>query len=403
MTRVMNDSLVYSLIFGIFGFIVGAVAISIHLSAKHRVALGQKDAELAILQNNLQSQLQSMEKQQNNLTTINQQLQDRFENLAQKIFEEKTQKFTDQNLKGLSTLIEPFREKLKDFERKVDESYSTERAERGALKGELNKLLELNLRMSSEAENLSRALKGDNKSMGTWGEMILENILEKSGLRKNEEYLTQETYKNDEGQAIRPDVIVKIPDGHHLIIDSKVSLTAYEQYVNANDEKSKETFAKAHMESLKRHIDGLSAKKYSTAQGLSAPEFVFLFMPIEPAFALAFKLNPELLQQAWDKQIALVSPTTLLTTLRTVAATWKYDRQEKNSLEIARQAGALYDKFVGFVEDLQDLGKKLEQTQKVHSQVMNKLTEGSGNIVRKVETLKELGAKTEKKLSLPQG
>lgn len=403
MTRVMNISLVYSFIFGIIGLLAGALATYIHLTSKHRVALGQKDAELAILQNNLQSQLQSMEKQQNNLTEINQQLQDRFENLAQKIFEEKSQKFTDQNLKGLSTLIEPFREKLKDFERKVDESYSTERAERGALKGELNKLLELNLRMSSEAENLSRALKGDNKSMGTWGEMILENILEKSGLRKNEEYLTQETYKNEEGQIIRPDVIVKLPDGHHLIVDSKVSLTAYEQYVNATDEKSKETFAKAHMESLKRHIDGLSAKKYSTAQGLSAPEFVFLFMPIEPAFALAFKLNPELLQQAWDKQIALVSPTTLLTTLRTVAATWKYDRQEKNSLEIARQAGALYDKFVGFVEDLQDLGKKLEQTQKVHSQVMNKLTEGSGNIVRKVETLKELGAKTEKKLSLPPG
>lgn len=399
MTRVMNDSLVFSFIFGIIGLVAGGVATYIHLTSKHRVALGQKESELAILQNNLLS----IEKQQNNLTNINQQLQDRFENLAQKIFEEKSQKFADQNLKGLSTLIEPFREKLKDFERKVDESYSTERAERGALKGELNKLLELNLRMSSEAENLSRALKGDNKSMGAWGEMILENILEKSGLRKNEEYLTQETYKNEDGQVIRPDVIVKLPDGHNLIIDSKVSLTAYEQYVNADDEKSKEAFAKAHMESLKRHIDGLSAKKYSTAQGLSAPEFVFLFMPVEPAFALAFKLNPELLQNAWDKQIALVSPTTLLTTLRTVAATWKYERQEKNSLEIARQAGALYDKFVGFVEDLQDLGKKLEQTQKVHSQVMNKLTEGSGNIVRKVETLKELGAKTEKKLNLPLG
>jgi len=195
---------------------------------------------------------------------------------------------------------------------------------------------------------------------------------------------------------------VKLPDGKHLIIDSKVSLTAYESYVNAETEAEREVAAKAHVESLKRHIDGLSAKKYHTAQGLASPDFVMLFMPIEPAFALAFKLKPDLLQMAWDKNIALVSPTTLLSTLRTVAATWKHERQERNALEIAKQGGALYDKFVGFVDDLTELGKKIEQTQKAHHQVMNKLSEGSGNLIRRVENLKELGVKTDKRLMLDQ-
>lgn len=326
-----------------------------------------------------------------------------FEALASRIFEEKSDRFTDQNFKSLSVLIEPFKERLKDFERKVEETYSTERAERGSLRGELNKLLELNVKMSSEAQNLTKALKGDNKTMGNWGEMVLENILERSGLRQGHEYTTQGSdmsLKNDQGKDIKPDVIVHLPDGKHIIVDAKVSLKDYEVYMQTEDLNQKEASAKAHVNSLKNHIDGLSEKKYFSAEKLISPDFVILFMPVEPAFALAFKQKPDLLQYAWEKNIALVSPTTLLTTLRTVAAIWKQDKQEKNSQEIARRGGALYDKFAALVEELQDLGTKLGNVQKTHNQIMNKLSDGQGNLIRQVEMLKELGAKAEKKLTI---
>lgn len=329
------------------------------------------------------------------------QMADKFEALAGKIFEEKSDRFADQNLKNLSVLIEPFKERLKDFEKKVEETYSTERAERGSLRGELTKLMELNIRMSSEAQNLTKALKGDNKIMGNWGEMILENILERSGLRKGDEYTVQGTnmgLKNDQGHDIKPDVIVHLPDGKHIIIDSKVSLKDYDTYIQVETPEQKEAAAKAHVNSLKNHIDGLSDKKYYSSEKLISPDFVMLFMPIEPAFALAFKYKPDLMQYAWEKNIALVSPTTLLTTLRTVSAIWKQERQERNALEIARRGGALYDKFAALVEDLNDLGSKLGVVQKAHTQVMNKLSEGTGNVLRQVEMLKELGAKAEKKL-----
>ncbi len=329
------------------------------------------------------------------------QMADKFEALAGKIFEEKSDRFADQNLKNLSVLIEPFKERLKDFEKKVEETYSTERAERGSLRGELTKLMELNIRMSSEAQNLTKALKGDNKIMGNWGEMILENILERSGLRKGDEYIVQGTnmgLKNDQGQDIKPDVIVHLPDGKHIIIDAKVSLKDYDTYIQVESSEEKELAAKAHVNSLKNHIDGLSQKKYYSSEKLISPDFVMLFMPMEPAFALAFKHKPDLMQYAWEKNIALVSPTTLLTTLRTVSAIWKQERQERNALEIARRGGALYDKFASLVEDLNDLGTKLGTVQKAHSSVMNKLSEGTGNVLRQVEMLKELGAKAEKKL-----
>lgn len=339
--------------------------------------------------------------QKKDIDSIGLQMTEKFENLASKIFDEKTTRFSDQSMKNLTTLLEPFKERLKDFEKKVEDTYATERAERGSLRGELNKMLELNAKMSTETQNLTRALKGDNKTMGNWGEMILESILEKSGLRKGDEYILQGTdlaLKNDSGKDIRPDVIVNLPDGKHIIVDSKVSLKDYEAYLNADLQEHKDLFAKAHVDSLKRHIDGLSDKKYHSSDKLITPDFVMLFMPLEPAFALAFKYKPDLLQYAWDKNIALVSPTTLLTTLRTVASIWKQERQERNALEIAKRGGALYDKFAGLVEDLDDLGKKLETTQKSHTQIMGKLKDGSGNLIRQVEMLKELGAKTEKKL-----
>jgi DNA recombination protein RmuC len=372
----------------VFGLLAGAVVVGVFLFLYFRNLLSSKTDELKTLQANQQNA---------------QQMSEKFENLANRIFEDKSNKFADQNLKNLSVLLDPFKERLKDFEKKVEDTYSTERAERGSLRGELGKLMELNIRMSSDAQNLTKALKGDNKTMGNWGELILENILERSGLRKGEEYTVQGTdmsLKNDQGKDIRPDVIIHLPDGKHLIIDSKVSLKDYEIYVQSEETVTKELAAKAHVDSLRRHIKGLSEKKYYSSDKLISPDFVLLFMPIEPAFALAFKLNPDLLQEAWDRNICLVSPTTLLTTLRTVSAIWKQERQERNALEIARQGGALYDKFASLVEDMNDLGTKVQNVQKTHAQIMNKLVDGNGNLLKRVENLRELGAKTEKRLSI---
>lgn len=321
-----------------------------------------------------------------------------FENLAQKIFDDKSTKMTDQNYQQLNQLLSPLKERIKDFEKKVEETYSSERAERGHLKGEISKLIELNQSMSKEAHSLALALKGENKTQGNWGEMILENILERSGLRKGEEYFTQETLRNAEGEMLRPDVIVKLPDGKHLIVDSKMTLTAYEACVNAVTESDKDRYASAHVESLKQHVLRLSEKKYHLAEQVISPDFVMLFMPLEPAFALAFKLKPELFEQAWDKNVAIVSPTTLLSSLRTVSSLWKQERQQRNALDIAKRGGELYDKFASIVKDLETLGDRLNTVQKTHVEIMNKISMGRGNLISQVEKLKELGAKADKSL-----
>ncbi|HWU43303.1 MAG TPA: DNA recombination protein RmuC, partial [Bdellovibrio sp.] len=238
---------------------------------------------------------------------------------------------------------------------------------------------------------------------GNWGELILENILERSGLRKGEEYTVQGIdldLRGEDGQVLRPDVVVHLPENKHIIVDSKMTLLAYEQYSSAEDLEQQEYFGKLHIESLKKHIDGLSEKKYHAAEKLLSPDFVILFMPLEPAFALAFKLKPDLFQYAWEKNVAIVSPTTLLATLRTVAALWKQDRQEKNALEIAKRGGLLYEKFAGLLKDLQNLGEKLGAAQKAHEEVLKKVSDGRGNLIDQVEDLKRLGAKTEKSLQI---
>lgn len=334
-------------------------------------------------------------------TQIQKTLTLQFENLAQKIFEEKSSKMSDQNYQQLSNLLNPLKEKIKDFEKKVEDTYGSDLRDRSHLKGEISKLIELNQNMSKEAQNLALALKGENKTQGNWGELILENILERSGLRKGEEYLTQETLKGSGGETLRPDVIVNLPDGKHLIVDSKMTLTAYEASVSASSEQDKEKFAQAHVDSLKKHINDLSEKKYHTADKVISPDFVMLFMPLEPAFALAFRMKPELFEQAWDKNIAIVSPTTLLTTLRTVAALWKQERQQHNALEIAKRGGELYDKFAGIVKDLENMGNKLSSARETHEEIMKKISTGRGNLIGQVEKLKELGAKAEKSLPAP--
>lgn len=367
------------------GVVFGTLAGSL-IYLKMKTTLLQSSTELSILKEH---------------KTLQDQAERQFELLAAKILEEKAHKVSDQNIKNLSLVLDPLRERLKDFERKVEETYSTERAERGNLRGELTKLMELNFKMSTETENLTKALKGDVKTQGNWGEMILENILDRSGLRKGEEYTIQGNemgLKNDDGQIIKPDIIIHLPDQKHLIVDSKVSLIAYEAYSQCKDSTEQEKFGKLHIDSLKKHIDGLSAKKYYSSEKLITPDFVMLFMPIEPAFALAFRLKPDLLQYAWEKNIALVSPTTLLTSLRTVAAIWKQETRKRNAEEIAQRGGLLYDKFAGLIEDFSEVGRKIESAQKAHSQVFSKLSEGSGNLISQVEKLKELGAKTTKKM-----
>lgn len=355
--------------------------------------------------NQLQIENISLKEKLNLHNESQQQVLEKIENVTQKLIDEKTSRFSEQNLKSLSMLLDPFKEKLKDFEKRVEETYTSERTERGVLKGELSRLMELNQKMSAEAQQLTRALSGDIKTQGNWGELILETILEKSGLRKDEEYVLQGeglSIKDDQGAHQKPDVIINLPDNKHIIVDSKASMSAYHLYVASDDENEKTILGRQHIDAIKKHIDGLGQKKYHSTDKLLSPDFVVLFMPLEPAFALAFRLKPDLLQYAWEKNIAIVSPTTLLTTLRTVASLWKQERQSKNAVEIAKRGGALYDKFYALVKDIENLGDKLGAAQKAQQDMLSKLRDGNGNLIRQVEMLKELGAKTEKKLVEPE-
>lgn len=319
-----------------------------------------------------------------------------FENLANKILDDKSAKFTEQNKTNLDVILNPLKDKIKDFETKVENAYKTESAERNTLKGAIEKLFELNRKISDEANNLTKALKGDNKQQGNWGELVLERILEGSGLMKDHEYKTQFVTTNNEGDKIKPDVVVFLPDDKHIIIDSKVSLTAYEAFINAEEDNFREQFRKEHIQSMRSHIKLLGEKNYQTANGLYSPDFVLLFVPIESSLGAALQADQELFNYAWDRKIVLVSPSTLLATLRTVASIWKQEKQTKNALLIAEEGGKLYDKFVGFVEDLIRVGVKMDSAKKDYADAMNKLTEGSGNIVRRAEKMKELGAKATK-------
>ena len=319
-----------------------------------------------------------------------------FENIANKILDEKSQKFTEQNKSNLDIILNPLKEKIKTFEEKVDKAYKEESAERITLKAEIKNLVELNKQVSEEANNLAKALKGDNKKQGNWGEVILEKILERSGLVKDQEYRTQFSTNNEEGRRIQPDVVVLLPDNKHIIIDSKVSLIAYEAFVNSTDDMEKERYSKEHINSVRSHIKQLSEKNYQTSTDFNTPDFVLLFIPIESSFSIAVQADTDLFNYAWDRKIVIVSPSTLLATLRTISSVWKQERQTKNALEIAKQGGALYDKFVGFVEDLEKIGKSIEGTHTAYNSAMNKLQSGSGNLIKRVQDIEKLGAKATK-------
>lgn len=362
---------------------------------QQQLELNGKLSEAVTLNRNFQEKLQS---QKAELEALQDRFTKEFENLANRILEEKSQKFVEQNRNNLDVILNPLKEKIRDFEQKVDQAYKSEAAERNSLKGEIGKLVELNKQISDEAHNLARALKGDTKKQGNWGEFILEKILEHSGLERDREFKVQHSTSNEEGRRVQPDVVVFLPDNKHLIVDSKVSLVAYEAMVNAGSEEEREQYLREHVQSVKNHVRQLSEKKYQSAEGMNAPDFVLLFMPIEPSFSVAIQGDTELFAYAWDRKIVIVSPSTLLATLRTIASLWKQERQTRNALEIARVGGALYDKFKGFIDDLIDVGKKMDAAKAGYSDAMNKLSSGPGNIIKRIEDLRKLGAKSSKEL-----
>lgn len=321
-----------------------------------------------------------------------------FRNLANDILEEKTKKFTEQNKIKLDEILTPLGEKIRAFEKKVEDTYDKESKQRFSLEKEIKNLAELNIRISEDAKNLTTALKSDSKKQGNWGELVLERVLESSGLVKGQEYIREVSTRTDQGEVYRPDVIVNLPDNKHIIIDSKVSLTAYTDYVNAELPEEKEKFLKLHLLSIRSHIKLLSEKNYQNLVAFDTPDYVLLFMPIESSFSTALQSDLDLFNFAWEKNVVIVSPTTLLATLRTVSSIWKHEKQEMNAKEIARQTGDLYDKFVGFLEDMQELGNRLDTTKKTYDNSMNKLSTGKGNIIGRAQKIKELGAKSSKQI-----
>ena len=329
---------------------------------------------------------------------LNEKFTKEFENLANKILDEKSSKFTAQNKENIKNILSPLQEKIKGFEDKVEKTHKESIDYHAALRQQILGLKELNQQMSKETLNLTKALKGDNKMQGNWGELVLERVLEKSGLEKDREYFVQQSFTSEEGKRVLPDVVIHLPDNKKMIVDSKVSLVAYEQYINEEDETLKERFLKEHVASLKRHIEQLSDKKYEDIYKIESPDFVLLFIPIEPAFAVALNSDTYLYNKAFEKNIVIVTPSTLLATLRTIDTMWNNEKQQKNALEIARQAGGLYDKFHGLLADLIGVGKKIDASKTDYNAAMNKLFEGKGNLITSVEKLKKMGAKAKKAL-----
>ncbi|WP_333601366.1 DNA recombination protein RmuC [Flavobacterium sp.] len=355
------------------------------------IQLSKKETDFENLWERNKEQKEEVEKLQEKFTK-------EFENLANKILEEKTVKFTEQNKENLKNILTPLQDKIQLFEKKVEDTHKESIDYHAALRQQILGLREMNEQMSKETLNLTKALKGDSKMQGNWGELILERVLEKSGLEKGREYEVQQSFTTEEGSRVFPDVVINLPDGKKMIVDSKVTLTAYERYINEEDDDAKAQHLKEHVMALKRHVDQLSEKNYQDLYQMESPDFVLLFIPIESAFALALNEDTSLYNKAFEKNIVIVTPSTLLATLRTIDSMWTNQKQQENALEIARQAGALYDKFEGFVSDLVKIGKKMDEAKVEYQGAMNKLVDGKGNLVNSVEKLKKMGAKAKKAL-----
>ena len=355
-------------------------------------------SQLSAQNENLQKLLDS---QKEEITKMQEVAKTEFQNLANKILEEKTLKFTEQNQQNLKNILNPLQEKITDFEKKVENTHKESIDYHAALRQQIIGLKDLNVQMSKETVNLTKALKGDSKIQGNWGELVLERVLEKSGLEKGREYKIQKSFVTEEGNRVQPDVVINLPDGKKMIVDSKVSLTAYEKYINEDEEEQKSAFLKEHVNSLKRHVEQLGNKNYQHLYEMESPDFVLLFIPIEPAFAIALNEDTQLYNKAFEKNIVIVTPSTLLATLRTIDSMWTNQKQQDNAIEIARQAGALYDKFEGFVTDLVKIGKKMDEAKSEYEGAMNKLVDGKGNLITSVQKLKIMGAKAKKSLPDP--
>lgn len=355
--------------------------------------LARKNSEFEHLQKANLKRDEELEKRQ-------EELRNEFKVLANTILENNTNKFAEQNKQQIKQILNPLQEKIQTFEKKVEDSQKESIRQHSALKEQLLGLKDLNLQMTKEATNLTKALKGDSKMQGNWGELVLERVLEKSGLEKDREYFVQQSFQLEDGSRVMPDVVLHLPDNKKMIIDSKVSLTDYERMINADDEL-KTNFLKAHVNSIKKHVDQLSEKNYQDLYDIESPDFVLMFVPIEPAFAIAINDDNTLYNKAFEKNIVIVTPSTLLATLRTIDSMWNNEKQQRNAIEIARQAGALYDKFEGLVKDLTGVGKKIDAAKSDYSAAMNKLVEGRGNLITSVEKLKKMGAKAKKSLPEP--
>ncbi|WP_281970594.1 MULTISPECIES: DNA recombination protein RmuC [unclassified Polynucleobacter] len=397
--------------------IVACITFSVALffGLSYRKSLSQADA-FEIKSSELQVEVQSLSNQltkvsaeldsekrisQEKLEQFNEskkQLTDHFRNLAQDILEEKSQRFATQNQQNLDLILKPLQEKISDFRKRVDDVYSEEVKERASLQAEIHNLTALNLQMSQDANALTKALRGDSKAQGNWGELVLETILENCGLRKGHEFDVQDTQRTEEGNVVYPDVVIHLPESKHVVIDSKVSIAAYTRSVQTDDPDLQKVELTAHVNSIRAHMNGLSAKNYQSLYGLGSIDFVLMFIPIEPAFLAAIGHQSSLFQDALAKNIVLVCPSTLHATVRTIAHVWRQEHQNRNALEIARLCGAMYDKFVGFVDDLDGVGKSISQTQKNYDEAYKKLTTGNGNLVRSAQRVKELGVKPNKSL-----
>jgi DNA recombination protein RmuC len=365
-----------------------------------RATIVKLTSDLSVAQTELNSAQSKADELKTEVLNIQTQFKDQFKTLAQSILDEKSKHMQQQSESQIKLLLNPIQENLSEFEKRIKAAYHSETLERNSLKEELKRLNDNSARLSEDASNLTQALRSDNKAQGNWGELVLERILERSGLTEGVEYVTQHSTSNNEEKTIRPDVVVNLPGEKHLIVDSKVSLTAYSSWVSATDDTEREAAVKMHISSLRGHVKMLSEKNYPSARNLNSPDFVILFTPIEAAFALAIQSDKDLYSDAWEMNIIIVSPTTLLATLRTVSNIWMQERRINNVQAIAEEGGKLYDKFVSFVADLKDIGAKLKGAGEAYDAAMNKLETGRGNIIARTQKMKRLGAKASKSLDI---
>ena len=383
----------------LLGLIIGVLTAYVLLINRSRQHDTLQQAALSAAQERIRSLEEKVQERQEFSQKLETQLREAFGQIAFDNLQNQGKALREQHTETLKNLLDPVRTKLTEFEKRVNDTHGEHQRSATELKTQIENLTKLNQQVTEETQNLTKALKGDTKKQGNWGEVILERVLERSGLTKGQEYVTQFQTENQSGDTIRPDVVVNLPDQKHLIIDSKVSLTAYEAFMTAETDADREKHLKAHLLSVRNHAKLLSEKNYPSGNGLNAPEFVLMFVPIESSFALAVQGDMDLFTYAWDLRVVIVSPSTLLATLRTVASIWKQENQNRNALEIAKKAGDLYDKFSNFTEDLIKVGRQMDQAKESYSEAMKKLVHGNGNLIRKVEDLKKMGAKAGKSIN----